>query len=172
MTSRRLALVILPLVVLVSCGGDDGGGSAFGDPVAEEADSTGSGDDASTDASGDSGSDSEIDLSGDYVMPSAECIEASMAMLTALGSATDDPSALYELPDMLGSLRDKMPSEIADDLEVVIKEFQRYGEILQEYGDDMMAAFADPELSTLMTSDEYLAANERLNAWFENECGG
>jgi class 3 adenylate cyclase len=73
---------------------------------------------------------------------------------------------------MLGSLRGKMPAEIADDLDVVIAEFQRYGEILQEYGDDMMAAFADPELSTLMTSDEYLAANERLNAWFETECGG
>lgn len=168
MIKRHIALVLFPIMVLASCGGDDKGGSAFGDPVAEEADSSESSGDGSSDSSGDSSGD----MSGDYQMPSAECLEASMAMLTALGSATDDPSALYELPDMLGSLRGKMPAEIADDLDVVINEFRRYGEILQEYGDDMMAAFADPELSTLMTSDEYLAANERLNAWFETECGG
>ena len=168
MKLRRLALVVVPVVALVACGGDDGGGgSAFGDPVTEQSEAGG---DSSGDPSGDTSGDGG-DSSGDYVMPTNECIEASLAMLSAIGLATEDPTALYDLPAQLSDLRGNLPDDVVDDLDVVIAEFQRYGDILQSYDGDMMTAFADPELQTIMTSDEYLAANERLNAWFETECG-
>jgi len=163
MRLRRVALVAVPVVALVACGGDDGGGSAFGDPVTEQSEGGG-------DTSGDS-SDDGGDSSGDYMMPTNECIEASLAMLSAIGLATEDPTALYDLPAQLSDLRGNLPDDVVDDLDVVIAEFQRYGDILQSYDGDMMTALTDPELQTIMTSEEYLAARDRLNAWFETECG-
>jgi len=137
MKLRRLALVVVPVVALVACGGDDGGGgSAFGDPVTEQSEGGG---DSSGDSSGDGG-----DSSGDFMMPTEECIEASLAMLSAIGLATEDPTALYDLPAQLSDLRGNLPDDVVDDLDVVIAEFQRYGDILQNYDGDMMPQWPIP----------------------------
>lgn len=163
----RVALVIVPLVAFAACGGSDDGGG-FGDAVAES-DAGGESQDSSGDSSSSSGESSGDAGSG---LPSAKCLEIGLSMANALGAATEDPDALYGLPDAFESIRDEVPDELRGDIDILVAEYRAYAETLKKYDGDMIAMFSDPAAATLMSSDEFTAANERVSAWFDGACGG
>lgn len=108
-----------------------------------------------------------------------ECLAISMAMMTALGTAggtATDAEALAGVPEAFEAIRDKAPEDLRGDIDTVNAGFVQYLAILERYDYDYAAMIADPaaveEMSGVMSSDEFLAANERFNTWLDDLCNG
>lgn len=163
-TSRILMALAATSLVVAACGGDDIGSSSAGD-ISDMSDVSIALDDMSDAA----------DMAG---VPE-ECLAISMAMVSAMGVSGDaatDAEALAGLPDAFEAVRDLAPEELRGDIDVVKAGFEEYLAILERYDYDYTAMLADTgamdEMSGVMSSDEFVAANERFNAWFDGLCNG
>ncbi|MGA0879073.1 MAG: hypothetical protein ACO3SP_08155 [Ilumatobacteraceae bacterium] len=160
--SRILMALASGSLLLVSCGGDD--------PV----------------ASGDQSNMSEVSVALENLDETAalagvpeECLSISMAMMTAMGAAgatATDAEALAGVPAAFEAIRGKAPEELRGDIDTVKAGFVEYLAILERYGYDYTAMIADAgaveEMSGVMSSEEFMAANERVSTWLDELCNG
>ena len=164
---------VVSALALASCGGDDGG-------VAENMGITTDSSSDSGDVSGDpmtSISEDDMALAGAMLGLSEKCTQIYTSMMNAfagLGAmdANVDPG-VDDLLDQFDEIKDVVPSELRADVDIIKAEWARYGEFLLEAADNP-DVYSDPatmdELSTLMSSPEFTAANERFGNWLNNEC--
>lgn len=160
---KFIASAVLVLSVVSSCGGDDGlsGGS---DAI---------------DSSDVSTALDELGNLGELAGVPEECMTISMAMLSALGgmsAESTDIDSLTNLPNAFDAVRELAPEEIRGDVDIVREGFQEYIDVFAQFDYDYNAILSDTEamtkLSESMSSEEFLAANDRFNAWFEDLCNG
>lgn len=160
---KFIAPAVLILSVVSSCGGNDGlsGGSE------------------AIDMSDVSVALDELGDLGELAGVPEECMTISMAMISALGGMSEDASdveTLGNLPNAFDAVRELAPEEIRGDVDIVKEGFQQYIDVFAEYDYDYNAILSDTEamtkLSESMSSEEFLAANDRFNAWFEDLCNG
>lgn len=160
---KFVAPAVLILSVVSSCGGDDGlsGGS---DAI---------------DSSDVSMALDELGNLGELAGVPEECMTISMAMISALGGVAEDASdveTLGNLPNAFDAVRELAPEEFRDDVDIVKQGFQQYLDVFAEYDYDYNAILSDDaamqKLSESMSGDEFLAASDRFNAWFEDLCNG
>jgi|GEM_PF-4384770 len=164
-TSRILMVLTAASLVVAACGGDDLVGSSPAGDVSDMSDVSIALDNM----------DDVADMAG---VPE-ECLAISMAMISAMGVSGDaatDAEALAGLPDAFEAVRELAPEELRGDIDIVKSGFEEYLAILERYDYDYTAMLADTgamdEMSGVMSSDEFLAANERFNTWFDGLCNG
>jgi len=158
---RRIFVVLLVgSMALAACGGDDdGGGGSDGD------------------AGGDGG-DGAVDVFG-----SAECLEATQAMAAAAAAVPQslggDAASLEDSISQLEAFASAAPEEIREDLQTVYEGYASVARALQESGFDPSSGQAPPPevLAALqaaaaeLDAQDFRDAVDRVNAWFESECG-
>lgn len=164
-TSRILMALAATSLVVAACGGDDPVGSSPAGDVSDMSDV--------------SVALENMDDVADMAGVPEECLAISMAMVSAMGVSGDaatDAEALAGLPDAFAAVRDLAPEELRGDIDIVKSGFEEYLAILERYDYDYTAMLADTgamdEMSDVMSSDEFLAANERFNTWFDGLCNG
>jgi hypothetical protein len=173
---RRLVVVVtLASLVLAACGGD-GGEQAGGDAGGAGATAaTGPGETGPADTGAGGGDVGVIDA--------ARCAEVTAAMAAAAsavpqafgGGGTDLDTSVEQLE----AFAEAAPEEVRDDLVTIAEGYARVAEILAEADFDPTSGEAPPpeviaqleEVSQELDSEEFQAAVERVNAWFEQECG-
>jgi hypothetical protein len=176
--ARRLVVsgLLAGSVLLTACGGGDDSSSlvtASPDTTAqtqstEQTESTEQG-------GGDSGGVDIPDVAG---LPEG-CRELAEALAGAF-AGLDDASSMEEAGQMFGPLAEAMealkgdiPSELDADLDVMAAAYRTIDEVMAEYDYDMMQAFTDPaamETLQALDSPEFTASNERLTAYFDEQC--
>jgi hypothetical protein len=161
MRTRVVLLVAVLLVVPLACGDDD---DADGGDVAAEAD-TGS-----------------ADVDADVALGSEECREALEAMGKAVagspapGADLDDIEQAYE---NFGRYADAAPDEIRDEMQLLAEAFREVGEVLADLDYDPASGETPSEedqerlaeIGSRYQDEEFVEASERVNEWFEDECG-
>ncbi|MFM8528914.1 MAG: hypothetical protein ACKOD2_04405 [Ilumatobacteraceae bacterium] len=153
----------LALAAVSACGGDDSLGA----------------DSANIDVSDVSVALDELGNLGELAGVPEECMTISMAMLSAIGgmsAESTDIDSLTNLPNAFDAVRELAPEELRGDVDTVRDGFQEYIDVFAEFDYDYNAILSDSEamekLSDSMSSEEFLAANDRFNAWFERLCNG
>lgn len=164
-TSRILVTLAATSLVVAACGGDDPVGSSSAGDISDMSDVSLALENM----------DDVADLAG---VPE-ECLAISMAMVSAMGVSGDtatDAEALADLPAAFEAVRDKAPEELRGDIDVVKAGYEEYLTLLERYDYDYTAMLADSgamdEMSGIMSSDEFVAANERFNTWLDGICNG
>jgi hypothetical protein len=148
---------------LTACGGDDGGldGNASAEDLA----------DAIEEASGGEVSADDVeDVLGNGGLSDA-CIGASYAGAAMFG-AMSGTELDGEAKEYFENAADDVPDEIKEDFAVLAEMMSKYSALIEEHG-DLASAMADPEvLAELeeLSSPEYEAASENVNAWYDANC--
>jgi hypothetical protein len=180
---RRLHLASVVLVgalLLTGCGGGDDDEASDDTPATLQEDTGSEGDDdgSGSDDGGDSG-DSGDD--GDGPLSAERCSEAAQAMAAAAaavpGSLTGEGGELEESLEQLEAFADAAPGEIRDDLRLIAEATARLAEALEDAGIEPGEQPSAEDLQELQEigedfdDEELQSASERVNAWFEEECG-
>jgi len=195
--SRLLAMLMLGALVFAACGGDDDDGVV---PSAESDDD--SSDDASDDESEDESSDdsddessetesedngddddSDIDIDPEDLEDLSDldndCVEASLAMVAAMGGAfTGEGGDTEESLEQFEELADNAPDDIKDDLQTIADGLGEYYEALADAGfdpdsgevPDASDIAALTELAESLNTEEMQEAGDNVNEWFEAGC--
>jgi hypothetical protein len=77
-----------------------------------------------------------------------------------------------EAKEYFENAADDVPDEIKEDFAVLAEMMSKYAALIEEHG-DLASAMADPEvLAELeeLSSPEYEAASENVNAWYDANC--
>ena len=168
-------ILIRPLVagalastlVLASCGGDD---------LSSGSDSVSS--DSASDSSGtDTIDPTDMAAAGDMLGLSEKCTQIYTSMINALGAigSTDGTAkqTFADLGDEFASIKDEVPDELKDDVDVLATGYAKYGELIDKYADDP-AALSDPEVlqefDDVMSSQEFNDASTNFTNWLDTEC--
>jgi hypothetical protein len=167
---RLLILLVLGSLVLTACGGDDGG-------AGDEGGTTG---DVAADTGADAGEDGDGDVGA---IDAARCAEVTAAMAAAANAVPQAFSGggadLEASVEQLEAFAEAAPEEIRDDLLTIA---EGYAKVIQAFADadfDPTSGEAPPpeviaaleEATQQIDSGEFQAAADRVNAWFEEECG-
>ena len=156
-------------LVFISCGGDDGLGntSGSGDSIAESSDS----------GSSDTISPEDMLVAGDMLGLSDKCTEIYTSMINALGSmGTTDDSAketFRVLGEEFAAIRDQVPAELMDDIDILAEGYAEYGALLDEYADDPTAmgdADVLAKFNEILANEEFNDANNNFSTWLDTEC--
>ena len=127
---RWLALLVLALaLVAAGCGGSDDESAASDETTVEE--TTTSEDTTSEDTTSEDTTSEDTDLSG--ILADEDCLALASVGATigaAFAGAGGDTDASAELEE----LADKVPDEIAADVQTLAAAFSEYGEKLQDIG--------------------------------------
>jgi hypothetical protein len=164
-----LVLLLLGSLVLTACGGGDDGDAANGGG-ADAGQDAGEGQDG-----GDGAAIGTIDA--------ARCAEVVAAMAAASagvpqavsGGATDLAASIEQLEAFSAAA----PEEIRDDMLIIAEGYAVVAEALAEADYDPASGEVPPPeviaalsaASEELQAEEFRAASERVNAWFEQECG-
>lgn len=164
--SRLVALLVVGAFVFAACGGgdDDGGDAADGGVTA---------------TGGDGGDGGGVGNPFD----AAQCAEVITAMAAAAASIPQAMSG--ELGDLgtsveqMEAFAEAAPEEIREDLVLVAQGYSAYTEAMAESGYDPASGEAPPPeviaaltaAGTALQDADFVAASERVNAWFASECG-
>jgi len=158
MLRRIFVLLLVGSMALAACGGDDDGGDG-------------------SDGGGDGG-DGAVGAFG-----SGECLEATQAMAAAAAaipqSLGGDAASLEDSISQLEAFASAAPEEIREDLQTVYEGYASVARALQESGFDPSSGQAPPPevLAALqaaaaeLDAQDFRDAVDRVNAWFESECG-
>jgi hypothetical protein len=97
-----------------------------------------------------------------------------MDAFATLGSADVSAKDTFDaLVSEFNDIRDMVPGDLKEDIDVLAEAYGRYGELLAQAEDDPNI-FADPdfmaEFDSIMMTDEFNAANERFTNWINTEC--
>lgn len=166
--TRIVALgILVTSVALSACGGDDTSSGA--DPV-------------STDVSGDQSTSDTVNpddlaAAGDMLGLSAKCTQIYTSMFNALGSigSTDESAkeTFATLGDEFAAIKDQVPADLKDDVEVLARDYAKYGQLIDKYADDPNA-LSNPdvlqEFNDVMSSEEFNSASNNFTDWLDNEC--
>lgn len=162
--TRILMACAAASLFVTACGGDDPVGPSSGD---------------GSDMSDVSVALENLDETAALAGVPEECLAISMAMVAAMGTAggeTPDAEALAGVPDAFDAIRDQAPEDLRADIDVVKAGFTEYLAILARYDYDYTAMIADAgaveEMSNVMSSEEFTAANERFSTWLDDLCNG
>jgi hypothetical protein len=159
MLRRFLALLLVGSMVLVACGGDDDGGGGDG-------------------GGGDGGNGAIEDL-----FDSEGCLEATQAMAAAAAAVPQslggDAGGLEDSISQLEAFASAAPEEIREDLQTVYEGYASVARALEESGFDPASGEAPgPEAiaalqaaASELDAQDFRDAVDRVNAWFESECG-
>lgn len=158
---------LISTLVLSSCGGDDL--TSGGDVPATDS--------ASDDSSSDTVDPSDMQAAGDMLGLSARCTQIYTSMINALGSigSTDDSvkQTFADLGEEFASIRDEVPDDLKDDIDILARDYSKYGELIDKYADDP-SALSNPdvvqEFDDLMSSQEFNDANTNFTNWLDAEC--
>jgi hypothetical protein len=159
--SRFVGVVLVGAFVLTACGGGD--------------------DTDATPAAGDGG-----DTGGGVVagpLDAAECAKVVTAMSAAAAAVPQVMSG--EVGDLSTSIEQMeafaaaAPEEIRDDLVIVAQAYSAYAAVLQDSGWDSSSGEAPPpEVIAALTAAsqelqnaDFVAASDRVQAWFTENCG-
>lgn len=158
--SRFVVLLVVGAAVLAACGGggDDGGGGTTGA------------------AGGDGGG-----VAGP--LDAAECAQVVSAMAAAAAAVpqvmSGEAGDLGTSVDQLEAMASKAPEEIRDDLLTVAQGYAVYSQALQNSGYDPNSGQAPPpeviaaltEAGQTLNDADFVAASDRVSAWFADNCG-
>ena len=160
---------IAAALVFVSCGGDDGLGDVTGssDSIAASSDS----------GSTDTISPDDMLAAGDMLGLSDKCTEIYTSMINALGSmGTTDDSAketFRVLGEEFAAIRDQVPDELKDDIDILAEGYAQYGALLDEYSNDPTAmgdADVLAKFNDILANEEFNNASNNFNTWLDTEC--
>jgi hypothetical protein len=169
-----LALVAAAALFVTGCGGDDdddGGVAASG---------SASGSEASADEGGEEEIDPEaVEDAAQAVGMDEDCAEAVAAFASVSAGAgaafSGGDSDLEDSLEAFQAYAEVAPDEIQDDMEVLAEAYGEFIEAIVDSGYDASSGEAPPDevMEALedLDSEELSAANERISAYFENECG-
>ena len=175
MSKRVLAaflLLFLPLGLLAACGDDDDDAA----PVASESEEE-SGGDAGGDSEDSGGGDGGGDLSKTRC---AELVsEMSEAQAAASQALSGDTQSLEDSAAALEEFADDAPEEIRDDFQLIADGYSSIVRALADADIDLSGGQApDPEaleelqrVAEELDTAEFQAASERVQKFFEEECG-
>lgn len=160
MRLRAVIVLAAVLTVVAGCGGDDGEKTA---PTLTEATSAGG--------------------SATGAITSARCTEIAAAMAKAAaavpqtlgGTAVDYRQSV----DQLEAFATAAPSEIRDDLKIVVEGYANVARVFSDANYDPASGQPpSPEVlqklqqtSVGLSETRFTAAADRVNAWFQNKCG-
>lgn len=176
LTNRMIAgllLIAAPAGVLTACGGSDDASDATSAPAAE-----GATDDAVTvpeiTVADDTETDSTDDFSDLTVPPGAtgECADIAQEVVDALQQAGSDEN-FAGLQAAIGSLRDVVPDDLKDDVDVLTDAYGQLADLVAQNGGDVEAALADPDLQAqfeAIGTEEVTNASDALDAYFSEVC--
>ena len=168
-TKQLLIASLAASLVVASCGGDDGLGEVSGssDSIVESTDG----------GSSDTISPDDMAAAGDMLGLSAKCTEIYTSMINALGSmGTTDDSAketFRVLGEEFAAIRDQVPDELKDDIDVLAEGYAEYGALLDQYADDATAmgdADVLAKFNDILANEEFNNANNNFSAWLDTEC--
>ena len=159
----RVVLLAAVLVVLPLACGDDGDDTDGAD-VAAEAD-TGSAD-----------VDASVSFGSEECRDALEAMGKAVAGAPTPGADLGDIEAAYE---NFGRYADAAPDEIRDEMQLLAEAFREVGEVLADLDYDPasgdMPSQEDQErlaeVGARYQDEEFVEASERVNEWFETECG-
>jgi hypothetical protein len=157
--ASKIGRVLGGLVVaglLAACGG---GGS----------DSGSSGENESSSGGGDVSIVTVADLPG-----VDDACEKVINMIGALGQVMSGQISTDAARAIVDDFVAAVPEEIRSDADVLVSAFTGYIDVLGEYGGDMAAAMADPEVMAALEkigAAETNASTERINAYLTDKCG-
>jgi hypothetical protein len=193
--SRLLAMLMLGALVFAACGGDDDDGVVpsaesdddssddASDDESEDESSDDSDDESSETESEDDGDDPDIDIDEDDLDDLTDldndCVQASLAMVAAMGGAfTGEGGDTEESLEQFEELADNAPDDIKDDLQTIAEGLGKYYEELADAGfdpdsgevPDASDIAALTELAESLNTEEMQEAGDNVNEWFEAGC--
>lgn len=171
---NRLSLVTaIALLGLAACSSDSSseGTTASTTASTTAADTTVAGSDTTTAASDTTGGGSDTTVAGGDGAGSEFCDvneELNNSGIPIDGTST--PAEIEEyftvfFPDAVSRLSGATPPELEADVTMLIEGVQLLGTVLEESDWDVNAAFADPRLTDLLSSDDFNLAGERVDAF-------
>lgn len=113
----------------------------------------------------------DISLPSDLSLPanlSSDCVAVAV-QFAALYTQVFVPGAGGDLDKVFGDIEAKIPEDLRDDLEVMAAAFSEYAKVVKEHNNDM----TNPEVQAAaeaLDSPEVSAANDNLQAYFEETC--
>ena len=175
---RRLLVVLLVAMSLLAagCGGDDDA------ETVQTGDTSGKGTDSGDGGNSDGGTDGGVGERLAAPFTSAECLQAVQAMAAAASAAglavSGQTDQVEKTTRELAALAEKAPSEIRDDIETFTSAYSKYSQIISESGWNPTSGTPPPQpvldaleaASQELQSTELMEAQERLEAWFKEEC--
>ena len=176
--ARVASIVLVGALALTGCGGD-------GDDEAADATTTTVEEDSGSEGGSGGGSEDEGSGSGagSGAITSERCAEAVQAMSAAASavpqSLTGEAGDFDESLDQLEAFADAAPDEIRDDMQVIAEAYARVAEALEDAGIDPDSGEPPSperiaelqEIAEELDDEELQEASERVNTWFEEECG-
>ncbi|MEO6156359.1 MAG: hypothetical protein ABIQ39_01880 [Ilumatobacteraceae bacterium] len=134
-----------------------------------------SADQTATTVSGDNSNDSLPPLPADA---SADCKKLYTKFAGQYGkfggaSSSDPAKGLAALGAVFKSIRDDVPADLRDDVDLMANAYQKYGDALSKAGGDPTKAMSDPAVMAAITdlSDpKYEAASKALSDYFDKTC--
>lgn len=166
---RLLALAVAGVVVLGACGNDDA------DPASEASTTTTAGDDGSA-SGGDGGTG---DLPPAAAFGGGDCAAVALSFAQALAgpaqALTGGPADFGPVIQGLTDVQDVAPGELAGPIGVIVEALEEFGELTEDL--DIDPQNPDPEAfeafaqaAEQLFDEEYEAAAEQVEAWFDENC--
>ncbi|MGZ5291786.1 MAG: hypothetical protein ACXWX6_10150 [Actinomycetota bacterium] len=159
MLRRIFVMLLVGSMGLTACGGGDDEGGGGGD-----------------DGGGDDGAIADV-------FDSAGCLEATQAMAAAASavpqSFSGDSAGLEDSVAQLQAFAEAAPDEIREDLVTIYEGYASVAQAFADSGFDPTSGEAPPPevISALqaaaaeLDAQDFRDAIDRVNAWFESECG-
>ncbi|MDP2289683.1 MAG: hypothetical protein Q8M22_00750 [Actinomycetota bacterium] len=163
---RRLALITtVALLGLAACSSDSSSDGTTAAPDSTTAPTAAAG--ADTTVAGGESTVSAAGAGSEFCTINSELNDVQLLD----GSSTPEQIEEYftvAFPEALGRLIDATPPELEADVETLVEGVQMVSTVLEENNWDVNMAFADPQLTDVLSTDEFTLAGERVDAY----CGG
>jgi len=82
-----------------------------------------------------------------------------------------DKKTFDDLATAMDNLKDDVPEELRDDMEVVAEGWNKLADIYAEHDYDFTKAATDPELQEFFSDTKFTDASSNVSEWLESECG-
>ena len=96
-----------------------------------------------------------------------QCQEYYRLFSSAFAGDTDSIGAL---DDAMSDLREQVPEDLGDDVDVVSTALDTLVELSEENPGNPAALYSDPDAIALFTDPEFTQASQELSTWLATEC--
>jgi len=114
----------------------------------------------------------DISLPTDISFPaniSDDCKNFYLGIASAMSGG--DKKTFDNLAKAMNNLKDSVPDDLRDDMDVVSQAYTKLAAIYAKYNYDLSKAATDPDLQKFFSDPKFSQSSDNISNWLESECG-